>query len=146
MWKLISGFVCLAAGLFMTLGFAASDKPMTLPVAVIAFSVAVVIPTATGFGLLRSYHRERNGVARHGAHERETEVLRLAGRRGGKLTVVEVVQETDLEASDAEALLQKLAEQGLAELEMTDSGLLVYHFADIERLGDKAGSQPLLDA
>lgn len=60
--------------------------------------------------------------------------------------MVEVVAETAMGAEQAEAMLRSLAEHGIAEPEVTDSGLIVYSFYDLQKLGEKKDSRGLLDA
>lgn len=69
-------------------------------------------------------------------------MVRLAGRKSGRLTVV---GELGLTGQEAQETLESLMNQGIGDLEITDSGLLVYRFADIQRLAEKARSRPILD-
>ena len=61
------------------------------------------------------------------------------------MTVVEVVRELAATHSDAESLLRSLVERGSADVEVTDSGLLVYTFPDVQLLEDKPTSRGVLD-
>ncbi len=74
-----------------------------------------------------------------------TKVLKLAEQKEGKLTVVEVMMALDIDTPTAKDVLDKLAAQGLAEIEMTDSGILVYVFYDIQHLKDKNSSESIFD-
>ncbi|MDH3601901.1 MAG: hypothetical protein OEU26_20000, partial [Candidatus Tectomicrobia bacterium] len=76
----------------------------------------------------------------------EAEILRLAAHRGGKLTVVEVVSELAVEPDTAKQALDALLGQSLAEIELTDSGVLVYTFYDIQHLAEKRASKGVFDA
>jgi hypothetical protein len=149
MSKLLGGSALLLLSLFMLLGFLNSSRPLSLPVAVFTLLVAVGIPAGTGGALLWSYFRGRLGFRRSRDELREqtyqSEILRLAERKGGKLTVVEVVSEAALDTGTAERLLQGFVVQGTADIEITDSGVLVYAFHDIQKLGEKSSSRDVLD-
>ncbi|MGH7612783.1 MAG: helix-turn-helix domain-containing protein [Gemmatimonadales bacterium] len=149
MGKLIGGGGLIAVALFMLLGFF-NAGPMSTPVAVFTFLLSVALPAATGGSLLRSHFRQKGNFARQREQLRlqtyESEILQLAQRKGGKLTVVEVAAETGLDAPTADAALQSLAQQGVADIEVTDSGVLVYAFYDIQKLPEKDSSRNILDA
>jgi len=145
----VGGFALLGLSLFMLLGFFSADLPQSAAVKLLALLVGVGIPGAAGGTLLLQHFGRKGRLA--GSRERlirqtqEAELLRLAGERGGRLTVVEVVRELALTHSDAESLLRSLVVRGFAEVEVTDSGLLVYAFPDVQLLDDKATARGVLD-
>ena len=149
MGKLIGGVGLFALASFMLLGFF-NAGPMSTTVAAFTFLIAVALPAAAGGALLRSHFRAKGDFARQREQLRlqtyESEILQLAQRKGGKLTVVEVAAETGLDAPTADAALQSLAQQGVADIEVTDSGVLVYAFYDIQKLPEKDSSRNILDA
>jgi hypothetical protein len=149
MGKLLGGAGLLVLALFMLLGFF-NAGPMSAAVATLTFLIVVVLPAGAGAALLRSHIREKGHFSRQREQLRlqtyESEILQLAQRKGGKLTVVEVAAETGLDAPTADAALQSLALQGIADIEVTDSGVLVYAFYDIQKLPEKAASRNILDA
>lgn len=149
MGKLIGGGALVALSLFMLLGFFNVSQPMGAVTATLTLLIAVGIPGAAGGALLRSYVRERRGFAGHRERLRlqtyQAELLKLAERKGGKLTVVEVVAEAALDPATAEAALAALVEQGVADIEITDAGLLVYTFRDVQQLPEKGSSKGILD-
>ena len=59
---------------------------------------------------------------------------------------MEVVGELALTPEAAKEALDAFHARELAEIEITDSGVLVYAFHDIQRLREKAYSKGLLDA
>lgn len=150
MGRLLGGGGLVALAAFMLLGFFNLSQPPGLTVAVLTLLVAVAVPGAAGVALLRAHFRERSRLT--GQRERlrlethQAELVRLAERRGGKLTVVEAVADTALDSPTVEAALGKLVEQGVADIEVTDSGLLVYTFPDVRRLPEKGSSRGILDA
>lgn len=149
MGKLIGAGVLFSVAAFMILGFLGSATAMTLPVAVITWGVAVGIPVAGGLGLIHLYRKERGAQSETRADVRrqtwEAEVVRLAGRKSGRLTVVELVGELGLSAEEAQETLESLMNQGIGDIEITESGLLVYRFEDVQRLKDKSQSRPILE-
>jgi predicted DNA-binding transcriptional regulator len=149
MGKLLGGGGLIVLALFMLLGFF-NAGPMSSAVAGLTLLIAVALPAAAGAALLRSHFRDATGFAQQREQLRlqtyESEILQLAQRKGGKLTVVEVAAETGLDAPTADAALQSLAQHGVAEIEVTDSGVLVYAFYDIQKLPEKASSRNILDA
>ena len=149
MGRLLGGGALVFLALFMLLGFLSTSRPLSFPAAALTLLVAVGLPGATGGALLWLHFRDKLGFR----HRREllrdqthqSEVLKLAERKGGKLTVVEVVAEAALDAGTAERLLQELVTQGIADIEVTDSGVLVYAFHDIQKLSEKSLSKDVLD-
>jgi hypothetical protein len=137
-----------AVSLFMLLGFLRADLALNAP-GVVAFLLTVGLP-ATGAALLLRSHLEgrRIGAGARDAIRAQTirsEILRVATRKGGKLTVPEVMAELAVDKATAEAALQALHLEELAEIEITESGMLVYEFPDIRRLGEKDAAKGLLD-
>jgi hypothetical protein len=56
------------------------------------------------------------------------EIVRLAERERGRLTALEVAARLSLTADEAKALLDEMAASKVAELHVTDGGVLVYVF------------------
>jgi predicted DNA-binding transcriptional regulator len=147
--KLVGGIALLFVAAFMTLGFAlggANDQ--SWGVRMFAMLISVGIPGFFGVRLIRS---RLSGPALGAGRERvmrqtqESEILKLAQRFGGKLTVVEVVAETAMSAEDADAALGQLVQKGLAEPEVTDKGLIVYVIHDVQQLKNKQQSRGILE-
>ena len=62
---------------------------------------------------------------------RQNRVVRLAHQRGGRLTVTETAADTGLTVEEASEILKRLADGGFVEVEITDSGLIVYRFPEV---------------
>lgn len=58
-------------------------------------------------------------------------VLELAKKLGGKLTVVETTTELNMSVIDANNALNQFTSLGLARLQISESGVLVYYFDQI---------------
>ena len=143
------GSALIAVSLFMLLGFFSADLSASAAVKLGALIVAVGIPGAAGVTLLvQHFGRGKRLAGRREQLIRQTqeaELLRLAGEHGGRLTVVEVVRDLAMTHAHAENLLRSLVVRGFAEVEVTDSGLLVYTVPDVQLLDEKPTSRGVLD-
>ena len=61
----------------------------------------------------------------------QNRIVRLAQERGGRLTVVEAAADIGLTVEEVEEVLKRMADGGYVEIEVTDSGLVVYRFPEI---------------
>lgn len=75
--------------------------------------------------------------------ELEVDVLQLARKKGGRLTVLEVVTELEVGVDQAETVLEDLQVRGIAGILVSDSGLMVYSFHELQHLGEKDAAQPV---
>lgn len=75
---------------------------------------------------------------------REAAILQLAQRSAGRLTVAEVAMDTALTLQEAEAMLNELVRKGYADLQLSPSGVLVYHILPLTNAGDRDRAEPLL--
>ena len=149
MGKLWGAAALAAVSLFMLLGFLGPDVVLAPGIKAIAFALTVGLPAASAGLLLRSHLKDRHlGTGARAAIRAQTyrsEILRVAARKGGKLTVAEVIAELAIDKATAEAALEALHLEELAEIEITESGMLVYEFPDIRRLGEKGDAKGVLD-
>lgn len=149
MGRLIGGIALLALALFMVVGFLLSGADPFALRTLFALFIAAGLPAAGG-GLLLAH---RFGAGRRIARRREdlrrdtleAEILKMAGRHGGRLTAVEVAGELAVPTTTAEELLNELMAREMAEIEVTDSGLLVYSFHDVRHLSEKEAARGLLE-
>ena len=148
MGKPIIGGVLLTIAAFMLLGFVSGGFTLTATT-IAALLISVGIPAAGGAYLIRQHFGgERRLESRREALRIDTmlaEVLRMAGRHDGRLTVVEVAGELAVRPEEAKALLDELMARELADIEITEDGLLVYRFSDVQQLADKAEARGLLE-
>ncbi|MGO8693550.1 MAG: hypothetical protein ACLQMF_07725 [Rectinemataceae bacterium] len=61
----------------------------------------------------------------------QDQIIRLAYRQGGLLTVTEVVAETGLSFKKAEEALNAMVDMSRVNMRVTDSGIIVYEFVEI---------------
>ncbi|MGH1365709.1 MAG: hypothetical protein ACRBF0_19265 [Calditrichia bacterium] len=148
--KLAGGIGLIAVALFMVLGMFNMKSEPGFAVLVATFVIAVLIPAGFGFALIRSHQQGGKNLnkSRDTLRQKtlEAEILNLAGKKNGKVTVVEVVREFAVETDAAKRALDSLHEQSMAEIELTESGVLVYAFHDIKHLSEKDSSRGVLDA
>ncbi len=148
--RMTFGIILIGISLFMLLGFSQTDYKHGLGAEIAAFVFMVAFPMVGGALLIRSHYRKKVTLARNKEALRkqamESQILKLAAKKGGKLTVVEVVSETMLNLATAKEILDSLVHQSLASVEITDSGVIVYAFYDVAHLDEKARAKGILDA
>jgi hypothetical protein len=148
--KLGGGAALVVLALFMLVGFLQSDAEASGAVRALTLLLTVGLPGVAGAMLLRSHFSAPGQLAQRKDALRqqtmESEILRLAGQKGGKLMLVEVVSALALPQASAKELLDGMVMRELADVEVTDSGVLVYSFHDIRHLSEKSTSRGVLDA
>ena len=148
MGRLIGGCCLIAVGLFVLLGFTQADVQGGSATGV-ALLIGAGLPVAGGAWLIAGHFGAgRVRGERREASRRETleaEVLRLAGRHAGRLTAVEVAGELAVSPAAAEEALHALALRKVADLQVTESGVLVYVFHDVAHASEKDQARSLLD-
>jgi hypothetical protein len=141
------GWLLIALAGFMFIGYLGAD--VDGPEALFALLITVLLPAAGGVALLTGRVRMGNaaGVRKLELRQQtlEAELLRIARSHEGRLTIVEAVSELAVTPEEAKQSLDTLAVRGLADFEVTDSGVVVYVFHDLEHLGDKSRSRGLLE-
>jgi hypothetical protein len=149
--KKIAGSVGLALlALFMLAGFLNSDTDVSAGARLLALGITVVLPAAGAVLLARSHFAEKSRLTGRRAelrrHAMESEIVRLAQARGGKLLAVEVAMAMHVAEDAAREALDAMVARERAELEVTDEGNLVYVFPTLRQLSDKSTARGLLDA
>ena len=150
MGQIGGGAALLAVAVFMLLGFMTSDVDAGATTTLVALLITVGVPGVAGATMLARHFGARGRLAgRKEALRQQTleaEILRLAGEHDGKLTAVEVMSGLALSAATTKELLDGMVMRELADIEVTDSGVLVYAFHDVRHLAEKSSSRGLLDA
>jgi hypothetical protein len=149
MGKLVGGSALLLVSLVMLAGFLGAEREGSVAATLGALGIAVLLPGGIGAALIGAHFRGKGRLAnRKQALKQQTveaELLLLAGKRGGKLTIVEAVAELALTPEDAKEALDALARRGLADFEVTESGVIVYAFHDLQRISEKNQSKSILE-
>lgn len=146
----ITGAAGLALlSLFMLAGFLNRDADASGGAVLVALAITVALPAAGAVMLARSHFAERSRLSgRRAALARqatESELLRLAQSRGGKLMATEAAMAMHLSEDVAREALDAMVTGGRAELEVTDGGNLVYSFPTLAQLSDKPTARGILD-
>lgn len=150
MGRITGGVALLLLALFMLIGYSRADVEASALTTALTLLITVGLPAAAGVALLRGHYAARGRVAGRKEelrrHTLESEIVRLAASHQGKLTVVEVVSALALPAAGAKELLDGMVARELADVEVTDSGVLVYAFHDVRHLSEKESARGVLDA
>ena len=84
-------------------------------------------------------------TAKLNEQEKEKAVLKIANEKNGRLTIAEVAMDTSLSLEESKTILEKMSADGVAELQITDGGSLVYVFTGLISEKEKAtAKEPLL--
>ncbi len=150
MWKLAGAFGLTAVSLFMLLGFFNSTAALGSAATLAALALGAGLPSATAALLVRSHFREQRRLGHRMQLLRqqtvESEILRLAVASAGRLTAVDVSTHMAMTPEQAKEALDQMALRSLAEYEVTEQGVIVYHFHDAQHSANKHSAKGLLDA
>ena len=148
--KPIIGIALIILSLFMLMGFFNADLEAGFLVKLLSLVITVALPLAGGSYIILSHYKDKEKFISNKNDLRnktlQAEILKLAELKGGKLTVVEVMSNLAVSNDTARKLLDSMASQSLAEVELTESGVIVYSFYEIEHLKDKQRARGVLDA
>ncbi|MGY8825294.1 MAG: hypothetical protein ACKVJG_15390 [Candidatus Latescibacterota bacterium] len=61
----------------------------------------------------------------------QNKIVRLALQHGGRLTITETAADIGLTVEEVEDILRTMADRGFVEMEITDSGMVVYRFPEV---------------
>jgi hypothetical protein len=132
---------------FMLLGFVRSGLVLNVTT-IIALLLTVILPAGLATHLLLSRSKTKR-VQLHQGELRmrtiEAEILRIAQLHSGRLTIVEIVSGLAIKPEEAKLAVDSLVRQEIADIEITDSGVLVYVFHDIRLLHEKSSARGLLE-
>lgn len=117
-----------ALGLIGSLGNLVDPGEASVWSYVLATLFLGILPSALGLWICR--HARRKGK-RRARESSERTILQLARERSGKLTVADVAMNTPLSSSEAKEALDQLNLDRLADMDVSDSGVVVYHFHGI---------------
>lgn len=136
-----AGIALMIIGGLMALGFTQASLSQGPLVIFLSLCLTVFLPLGGGFYLVRSAGQQQKTLQANKsalAHKTlQAEILRLAAQHQGRLTILEVTQAFALTQEQAEAALDRLALEQLAEHQLTDDGLLVYTFPQVQQLAHK---------
>jgi hypothetical protein len=141
----IGGAALLLLSALMLLGFARSNASLASPTALFAVLITVVLPAAGGIALLRGALGGNSKARMQQLRQQtiEAEILRLAMAKQGKLTAVEVASALALPESEVRLSLDAMVTREVADLDVTDDGVLVYSFHDARYFDGNSGGKLL---
>jgi hypothetical protein len=146
MGRRTGGIALLALAALMLAGFMRSSASLSALPTLAALLITVVLPGVAGIALLRgSFSGNRGRLADLRQRTIEAEILRMAATEGGRLTAVEVAAALALPPEGAKEALDSLVERDLADIGVSDDGVIVYLFHDSKHLGGKGAVRGLLD-
>ncbi len=90
-----------------------------------------------GTGLYREPLRDPRSVE----NSNEADIFRLARKLGGRLTVSDVVIHLGYRPRDAEQMLEKMTDSIRVRMEVTENGMIVYDFFEVDVSDRGNGSQ-----
>ena len=148
MGRKIGGIVLLVVAALMLLGFARSSAGLGSPTALFALLLTVALPAAGGIALLRGSlgGNSRARMAQLRQQTIDAEILRLAMQHQGRLTAVEVASALALGSGDAKAALDDMVNRQVADLEVSDEGVLIYTFHEARYFDGDRNAPRKLDA
>jgi hypothetical protein len=145
--RLVGGWALIGLAAFMLLGYFNAD--VSGGAAMAALAITVLLPGAAGIALLTGHYRGASRIGERKQNLRqqtlEAELLRCAQLHGGKLTIVEAVRDLAITPEDAKQALDALSLRGMAEFEVTESGVVVYAFHDLQKLSEKPQARGILE-
>lgn len=143
------GSALIGLGLFMLMGYMNAQPNASGGAVLMALLITVVLPVGAGSALLYSDFKTRSRLKDKKQNlalsTLENEVLKFAKNQGNKLTTLEVAMKYNLPEPKAEAVLDGLALKKMADYQVTDDGLIVYHFGGFDALDNKSQSRGLLE-
>jgi len=144
--KTIAIALLALAGL-MLFGFLRSSASIAAPATIVALLITVVAPAVGGIAMLRGTDLARGKRLDQLRQQTiDAEVLRLAVTEGGSLTAVEVATALALTPEQAKDTLDSLVGRDIADIAVTERGVVVYTFHDAKHLGGKGDAKGVLDA
>jgi hypothetical protein len=144
----IGGGALLLLSAMMLLGVARSGVSLASPTTLFAVLITVVLPAAGGIALLRGALGGKSKARMEQLRQQtiDAEILRLAMKQQGRLTAVEVASALAVSNEEARCALDSLVAREVADLDVTDDGVLVYSFHEARYFDGSSGAKGLLDA
>ena len=141
------GILLLVLAGVMTWGFLRSNASLASPKTIAALLITVVAPAVGGITLLRGRDLARSRRLEQLRQQTiEAEILRLAVQEHGRLTAVEVSTGLGITPEAAKDTLDAMVTRDVADIAVSERGVVVYTFHDARYLGGKGDAKGVLDA
>lgn len=135
----LKGFAfMMGLGGLITSGIAGFHDPVTWDLLSIGLSLLVASQI-----IYWGSNRVKRAADQRAYARDQLRILRLVREKGGNLTVLEAATDGRITIEKAEEILRELAVRGHAEMRISNSGLVVYHFPEIERWDEKQWARPV---
>ncbi len=108
--------------------------------------VTLFFALLAGFNAYRLFKPARPMPRKPSRDERERLALACAAKAGGKLTEAELSLESGLSLDEAKRVLGELAGKGVAEIEVSSGGTIVYAFPGLISGAEKGAAKPVEEA
>ena len=139
LWTFLGFSITTVSALFI-IAFAVDfiEGSDTEPGILIGLLIFFLLTGLGGIHLIRVGRQNRR-------EKQERLILEIAAKKGGRITPAEIAMESPLSAEEAQNILEILCKGGNAELQVTDSGALVYVFHGLLSDTEKATSKDPLN-
>lgn len=131
--KIIGGWLLIGWGSLFSLGVVnnvlTGGFSFVYFAALLVFGVAPIISGSVLISRQKKHTTAQQQQSRCALQEKE--ILRLAQEKGGRLAVPDVVVGTSLSSAEAETVMREMSARGLADMQVTDAGIIVYEFYEI---------------
>ncbi|KAB8137753.1 hypothetical protein F9U64_08070 [Gracilibacillus oryzae] len=131
----ILGICLFLGGFILLLGFIANigdgeESSISFPAEIILVICVGIIPMILAFflGKWAFFGRKQKPLS---GDELENVILKVAEKRNGSLTAVELAMDTTLSVTEAQNKLDDWANRGIITIKVTEGGAIVYHFAGV---------------
>ena len=143
--KLALSILLLGFSVFTFIKFLNAELPQA-DVAITAVLLSSVLPAIAGLAFLIAFFRQKQQMDRRKNAIQEqnlnADIIRLADRKGSKLTIFEVMAEFGLNAEDAEHALNGLIMKRLAKRTVNDAGTFIYNISSVRRAAKRRIPKP----
>lgn len=118
----------LLSGVFLTADLAAGGTLL----------IPALLSAGVGIALVRNGRSRSKFVL-------QSEILRLAEEQHGRITVLEAAAAFGIPVEEAKGVLEAFVISGVADLEVSESGTVIYSFAELQRPEEKSRTKGLLE-
>jgi hypothetical protein len=144
--KIVFGGFAITFGLVMLAGFLASKEPFQATSDLALLFLLAFLPVSVGAGLILHQIRTNKQTALQKQRElvaaREKEILLLARSNNGRLTLAQIITDTNIDATQAEQAMNELALKGIVNLLPDTTGQLVYEFSGMQEQEPQISVRP----
>lgn len=130
------GWVFIGIGAFFLFGFVLNALEKGVDSGdIVAALVIGVVPIVIGALRIRKHYQERKKFEQQQQQalytQREKEIIRLAQKTQGYLSIPDIVGGTSMNTIEAEEIMREMTTKGYVNMNVTDAGVIVYEFYEI---------------